>query len=51
MRAYERLLKYVQIASASDPKSQSTPSSEGIWEMAHLLKKRDGGDGTLGRGA
>ncbi len=39
MRAYERLLKYVQIASASDPKSQSTPSSEGIWEMARLLKK------------
>ena len=39
MRAYERLLKYVQIASASDPKSECTPSSEGIWEMARFLKQ------------
>ncbi len=38
MRAYERLLKYVQIPSASDPESKCTPSSEGIWKMARLLK-------------
>ena len=39
MRAYERLLKYVKIASASDPKSECTPSSEGIWEIARFLKQ------------
>ncbi len=40
MRAYERLLKYVQIASASDPKYHSQLRAvKEYGNMAHLLKK------------
>ncbi|MDO4560668.1 MAG: peptidase T [bacterium] len=39
MKAYERLLNYARVASASDEKSDSCPSAPGIWEMARLLKK------------
>ena len=39
MRAYERLLKYVTIASASNEKCTECPSAPGIWEMARALEK------------
>ena len=39
MKAYERLLEYVRIASASDEKGAGSPSAPGIWDMARLLKR------------
>lgn len=38
MKAYERLLKYARVASASDEKSNSSPSAPAVWDMARLLK-------------
>ncbi len=37
MRAYERLLKYVVVRTPSDENSQSVPSSQCQFELAHLL--------------
>ena len=37
MRAYERLLKYVKINTASSPATGATPSTPGQWELARLL--------------
>lgn len=34
----ERLLRYVQIYTTSDPKSQTVPSSPQQWDLLHLLK-------------
>lgn len=34
----ERLLRYVQIHTTSDPKSQTVPSSPQQWDLLHLLK-------------
>ncbi|MCD7877852.1 MAG: peptidase T [Cloacibacillus porcorum] len=39
MKAYERLLQYVRIASASDEKGAGSPSAPGIWDMARLLER------------
>ncbi|WP_455600249.1 peptidase T [Cloacibacillus sp.] len=39
MKAYERLLEYVRIASASDEKGAGSPSAPGIWDMARLLER------------
>ena len=38
MKTCERLLAYAGVASASDEKSENSPSAPGIWEMARLLK-------------
>ena len=37
MRAYERLLKYVKINTASSPETGATPSTPGQWDLARLL--------------
>lgn len=37
MKSYERLLKYVKIASTSDEESHVTPSSVGQWDVAKTL--------------
>ncbi len=37
MRAYERLLKYVQINTESSPETGSTPSTPCQWDLANLL--------------
>lgn len=37
MRAYERLLKYVKINTASSPETGVTPSTPGQWDLARLL--------------
>ena len=37
MRAYERLLNYVKINTASSPETGATPSTPGQWELARLL--------------
>ena len=42
MKAYERLLQYVRIASASDEKGAGSPSAPGIWDMARLLEREMG---------
>lgn len=37
MRAYERLLNYVKIHTASSPETGATPSTPGQWDLARLL--------------
>ena len=37
MKAYERLLKYVQIDTPSDPSSETTPSSKCQFDLAKIL--------------
>ena len=37
MRAYERLLKYVQIHTASSEETGVTPSTPGQWDLARAL--------------
>ncbi|MDO9646787.1 peptidase T [Glaesserella parasuis] len=37
-KLFERLLRYVQIHTTSDPKSQTVPSSPQQWDLLHLLK-------------
>ena len=37
MKAYERLLKYVQVDTPSDPQSGKTPSSDCQFALANLL--------------
>ena len=37
MRAYERLIKYAKVSTASDPDSGKHPSSERQFDLAHLL--------------
>ncbi|MDE7003705.1 MAG: peptidase T [Oscillospiraceae bacterium] len=37
MRAYERLLKYAQIATASSEETGTTPSTPGQWDLARAL--------------
>jgi tripeptide aminopeptidase len=39
MKAYERLLKYVQIDTPSDPSSEKTPSSKCQFDLAKILVK------------
>ena len=37
MRAYERLLKYVQVYTTSDPQSETVPSTERQFDLARML--------------
>ena len=37
MRAYERLIKYAKVSTASDPDSGKHPSSERQFDLARLL--------------
>ena len=37
MRAYERLIKYVQIHTASSEETGATPSTPGQWDLARVL--------------
>ena len=45
MRAYERLIKYVQIYTTSSEETGVTPSTPGQWDLARAL-----GDNPLGQG-
>lgn len=37
MKAYERLIKYAEIYTISDPKSETTPSTKRQFDLANIL--------------